>query len=401
MSVSNLTEELPLTEAQIERRALVAEKHEQAKTLLKKQGIDCWLTFSREGSDLLLPYVMGGEYLVGQAALMIFAEGPTVAIVADYDISQVEGEFDIIHAYHGDWKEPFLETLKERNPATIAANYSEGDFGVDGLTHGLYLKLTDVLDSLGMKDRLRSAESITTLVRAIKTPGEVERIRRACAVTQRIFEDVTGLVRPGMTEMEVHEFINERMQTYGVTPSWEAAYCPAVMTSRRPAGHTPPTADKIRAGDGLQIDFGVFYEGYGSDLQRFWYFKKPGESGVDPKLQHAFDTMRDAIRLASELIKPGVRGYEVDEPVRNYVAEQGYTYFHATGHQIGRMAHDGGLTLGPRNVRYGDRVMGELLPGMCFTLEPCIFDMGLEENLVVTEDGCDWLIAPQTEIYVL
>ena len=209
------------------------------KHLLKKQGIDCWLTFSREGSDLLLPYVMGGEYLVGQAALMIFAEGPTVAIVADYDIGQVEGEFDIIHAYHGDWKEPFLETLKERNPATIAANYSEGDFGVDGLTHGLYLKLTSVLDSLGMKDRLRSAESITTLVRAIKTPGEVERIRRACAVTQRIFEDVTGLVRPGMTEMEVHEFINERMQTYGVTPSWEAAYCPAVTTSRRPAGHTP------------------------------------------------------------------------------------------------------------------------------------------------------------------
>jgi len=174
-----------------------------------------------------------------------------------------------------------------------------------------------------------------------------------------------------------------------------------VMTSRRPAGHTPPTADKIRAGDGLQIDFGVFYEGYGSDLQRFWYFKKPGETGVDPKLQHAFETMRDAIRLATELIKPGVRGYEVDEPVRNYVAEQGYTYFHATGHQVGRMAHDGGLTLGPRNVRYGDRVMGELMPGMCFTLEPCIFDMGLEENIVVTEDGCDWLIAPQTEIYVL
>ena len=73
---------------------------------MKKQGIDCWLAFSREGSDLLLPYVMGGEYLVGQAALMIFAEGPTVAIVADYDVSQDEGEFDIIHAYHGDWKEP-------------------------------------------------------------------------------------------------------------------------------------------------------------------------------------------------------------------------------------------------------------------------------------------------------
>ena len=63
------SEALPLTEAQIEKRQLVAEKHAQARDLMRKQGIDCWLTFSREGSDLLLPFVMGAEYLVGQAAL--------------------------------------------------------------------------------------------------------------------------------------------------------------------------------------------------------------------------------------------------------------------------------------------------------------------------------------------
>jgi Xaa-Pro aminopeptidase len=191
------------------------------------------------------------------------------------------------------------------------------------------------------------------------------------------------------------------MQTYQVGPSWEAAYCPSVTTSRHASGHTPPSADKIREGDGLQIDFGVLYEGYASDLQRMWYFKRPGETAVDPKILHAFETMRDGIRMASELIKPGMRGYEIDEPVRNYVKEQGYTFSHALGHQIGRMAHDGGLTLGPRNERYGDRVTGEIMPGMCFTLEPCIFDLGLEENIVVTEDGCEYLIAPQTEVYVL
>jgi Xaa-Pro aminopeptidase len=395
------TEEMPLTEAQIERRQLVAEKHAQAQALLRKQGIDCWLTFSREGSDLLLPFVMGGEYLVGQAALFIFADGPSVAIVADYDRGQVEGEFDVIHAYSGDWKDPFAQVLQERAPATIAVNYSDSDFGIDGLTHGLYLKLTSTLESLSFGGKLISSEPVTTLVRALKTPTEVERIRRACAVTQRIFDDVTGMLRPGLTEMEVHEFINERMTTYGVSPSWEASYCPAVTTSRRPAGHTPPSADKIQAGDGLQIDFGVFYEGYASDLQRFWYLKRPGETAVEPKLLHAFETMRDGIRMAAELIKPGMRGYEIDEPVRNYVKERGYTYSHALGHQVGRLAHDGGLTLGPRNARYGDRVTGELVPGMCFTLEPCIFDIGLEENIVVTEDGCEFLVEPQTAPYVL
>jgi Xaa-Pro aminopeptidase len=394
-------EEMPLTEAQIERRQLVAEKHAQAQELLRKQGIDCWLTFSREGSDLLLPFVMGGEYLVGQAALFVFANGPSVAIVADYDRGQVEGEFDQIHAYSGDWKVPFAQVLQERKPATIAVNYSESDFGIDGLTHGLYIKLTQTLESLNFGGKVVSSESITTLVRALKTPTEIERIRRACAITQRIFDDVTGMLRPGLTELEVHEFINERMVTYGVSPSWEASYCPAVTTSRRPAGHTPPSGDKLQPGDGLQIDFGVFYEGYASDMQRFWYLKRPGETGVEAKLQHAFDTMRDAIRLAAELIKPGVRGYEVDEPVRNYVKEQGYIYTHATGHQMGRLCHDGGLTIGPRNERYGDRVTGEILPGMVFTLEPCIFDIGLEEDIVVTEDGCEFLAPPQTVPYVL
>ncbi len=395
------SEALPLTEAQIERRQLVAEKHAQARELMRKQGIDCWLTFSREGSDLLLPFVMGGQYLVGQAALMIFADGPSVAVVADYDASQVEGAFDEIHAYSLDWKAPWLDTLKDRNPATIAINYSESDFGVDGLTHGNYLRLTSTIAPLGMTDRLVSSEPFTSLVRAIKTPSEVERMRRACLITQQIFEDVTGMVRPGLSEFDVHDFINERMQTYQVEPSWEASYCPSVSTSRHVSGHTPPSADKIREGDGLQIDFGVMYEGYASDLQRMWYFRKPGETGVDPKMLHAFETMRDGIRMAAELIKPGMRGYEIDEPVRNYVKEQGYTYSHALGHQVGRMAHDGGLTLGPRNERYGDRVTGEILPGMCFTLEPCIFNLGLEENIVVTDEGCEYLVAPQTEVYVL
>lgn len=72
-----------LTEAQRLRRELVAEKHAQAVALLNEHGIDCWLTFAREGSDLLLPFVTGGEYIVGTSTLMLFANGPSVAIVAD------------------------------------------------------------------------------------------------------------------------------------------------------------------------------------------------------------------------------------------------------------------------------------------------------------------------------
>ncbi|MGI8476636.1 MAG: M24 family metallopeptidase [Thermomicrobiales bacterium] len=390
-----------LTEEQELRRDLVAEKHAQARSLLRETGIDCWLTFCREGSDLLLPFVTGGEYLVGTSALMIFADGPSVAVVADYDVSQVDAAFDTVLPYSMDWRKPFLAALRDRNPAKIGINYAETDFGIDGLTHGLYLLLTKTLAPIGMAGRLVSAELISEPVRAIKTPSEIERMRRACTITQRIFDDVTTMLKPGLTEAEIAEIMRERMQTYNVLPAWEASFCPSVASSRSRRGHTPPGAVVLNPGDALAIDFGVVHEGYCSDMQRTWYFRKQGEKGAPKDLQHAFDAVRDGILLAASLIKPGVRGYEVDDPARALVAKRGFTFTHALGHQLGRMAHDGGMVLGPDNARYGDRSGGEIAAGMVFTLEPCIGAIGLEDDVVVTERGCDFLFPTQENIYLV
>jgi len=390
-----------LTESEQLRRELVAEKHAQAKALMAANGIDCWLTFQREGSDLLLPFVMGGEYLVGTSALMVFADGPTVAIVADYDASQVEGSFDQVMPYSLDWKEPFRTVLQERNPASIGINYAATDFGIDGLTYGMYLLLVDTLKPIGFENRLVSSEPVSGPVRAIKTPAEIERMRRACAITQRIFDDVTAMLKPGLTELEIYEIINERMQTYGVGPSWEASYCPSVASSKSRRGHTAPGAVVLEPGDALAVDFGVFYEGYASDMQRSWYFAKPGETAPPAEMVHAFNAVRDGILLAAELLKPGVVGWDVDAPVRNLVAERGFKFTHALGHQLGRMAHDGGMVLGPNNTRYSDRSGGIVEAGMVFTLEPCISWVGLEDDVVVTESGCEFLFPTQEAIYVV
>lgn len=390
-----------MTEATRLRLALVAEKHAQAKQLLREHGLDCWLTFSREGSDLLLPFVMGGEYLVGTAALMLFPNGPSVAIVADYDVDQVEGAFDTVIPYSLDWKEPFRQALSERNPSRIGINYAETDFGIDGLTHGMYRLLVQTLEPLGFADRLVSSEPVSGAVRALKTPGEVERMRRACAVTQQIFDELTAMLKPGLTEAQIGEIVDERMQTYGLRPAWEASFCPAVASSKSRRGHAAPGAVELKPGDGLALDFGVVYEGYCSDMQRSWYVAKPGETAPPAELLRPFEAVRDGILLAAELLKPGVRGYEVDQPVRQLVADRGFTFTHALGHQLGRMAHDGGMVLGPNNARYGDRSGGIVEAGMVFTLEPVVAWVGLEDDVVVTEDGCDFLFPMQREIYVV
>jgi Xaa-Pro aminopeptidase len=399
MTSDQATEEL--TEEQQLRRELVAEKHAQAVGLLNKHEIDCWLTFTREGSDLLLPFVIGGEYTAGISALLLFANGPSVAIVADYDVGQVNGIFDQVIPYSLDWKEPFQTVLRERNPTKIGINYSEHDHGMDGLTHGLYLLLQSALAPLGFADRLVSSEPIAATARAVKTPAEIERIRRACEITQRIFDDLTGMLKPGLTEGDIADIIRERMQTYEVGPSWEAALCPAVFSTKSQPGHAPPSATKIERGDGVRVDFGVFYEGYASDMQRTWYLLNPGETDAPDAMRHAHDTVRDGILLAASLLKPGVTGVEVDRPVRQFIADRGYTFTHATGHQLGRLVHDGGMVLGPDNARYGERSRGIVEAGMVFTLEPVVASAMIEDDVVVTESGCEFMSPTQQSIYLV
>ena len=390
-----------LTEAESLRLQLVAEKHAQAKSLLREQGIDLWLTWQREGSDCLLPFVLGVDELVSQSALMIFADGPSVAIVMDYDATVVEGLFDDVIAYSTTWRDPLLQTLRERDPARIAINYDMHDDGIDGLTYGQYLLLMDAVEPLGIRDRFISASPVASLVRQIKTPAEVERMRRACQITEQLFGDIGSMLRPGLTERDIYEMAHEGMKSYGVTASWDPAYCPGVMSSKRDSGHTAPTNIPLEPGDGLRIDMGVIAEGYASDLMRTWYFRKPGENAPPADFQRQFEVVRDAIQLAADTIRPGLSGVEVDTAVRGFVEAHGHSYLHATGHQVGIRAHDGGLLLGPDNARYGERSRGEIREGMTFTLEPVFGPIGLEENIVVTADGCRYLVPPQRDVFLV
>ena len=352
-----------LTESESLRRQLVAEKHAQAIALLNESGIDCWLTFQREGSDVLLPYVLGVDELVSQSAFLLFADGSSAAIVMDYDATVVEGMFDSVTAYQSSWRDPLQTLLKERNPARIGINYDMYDDGIDGLTHGQYLLLMDALNEIGIGDRVVSASPVTSLVRQLKTPAEVERMRRACDITLHIFDDLTGILKPGLSELDVYDYLHDQMKTYNVKTSWDPAYCPGVVCSKRKPGHTPPTTLKLEPGDTLMVDLGVVTEGYASDLIRTWYLARPGETRAPDSVRHTFDTVRDAIQRAAEALKPGVSGIEVDTAARSYVESRGYQYFHATGHQVGTRAHDGGLMLGPDNERYRRRATGTIREG--------------------------------------
>lgn len=387
------------------------EKIAQAVAILQEKDIDCWMTFVRETShnaDPALPLVVPFN-LTWHSAMIITKSGYKVAIAGRYEVVNFErmGGWDEIVSYDQSIQPKLVEVLDRLNPRQIAINYSESDTAADGLSHGMYLTLQRYL--AGKPYTLISAEDVLNPLRGRKTAGEIARIRAAVALTDDIINRITAMLKPGLTELQIADFIHAEYRKEGVIPSWDAGYCPTVTCGpESPVGHVAPSdAYVAAAGQLVRIDQGVVLNEYISDIQRVWYLQPAGETEIPAPVQHAFASVRAAIMAAFDALKPGAQGYTVDDAARATIVAAGYPeYQHAVGHGIGRTVHDGATLLGPRWERYGKTPFGLVEIGGCYTLElgvqvPGYGLVSLEEDVVVTENGVEWLGTPQTELIVV
>ena len=390
---------------------MIREKISQAAGILAEEGIDLWLTFVRESEvngDPVLDLILGAN-CTWHSAFMIPARGGAVAIVGSLDESRIRetGGYEVV-GYKQSIKEPLLEQLRKFDPKTIALNFSENAVMADGLSHGLYLSLLRYLEGTPYAGRFTSSENVVAKLRGRKSPDEIRRIRAAVELAERIFERASKIMKPGLTEKDVASFILGEVDREGVETAWERELCPSVFTGPESAGaHAGPTDRRIEKGHILNIDFGVKVEGYVSDLQRTWYFLRDGETKAPAEVSRAFETIRDAIALAAERIRPGMEGGAVDTIARGYITGKGYAEFpHALGHQVGRHAHDGAGLLCPAWERYGNLPFLAIEETQVYTLEPRITVPGygvatMEEIVVVRPGGGEFLSHPQRELYLV
>ena len=393
---------------------IVAEKVDQAIGILNELEIDAWLTFVRESveaGDPVLPLILG-QNLTWQSALLITRSGERIAIVGKYedDAVRATGVWTEVIPYVQSIRGPLVETLRRLGPRSIAVNYSVDDVKADGLSHGLYLVLADYLADTPYADRLTSAAEIIHALRGRKTATELASIRAAITTTQEIFAAVEKFARPGRTEAEIAQFMQAQAAEHRTKTAWDAPQCPIVTTGPDSViGHALPSAKlTIQPGRIFHLDFGVRRDEYCADLQRAWYVPAHGEDQSPDSVQRAFDTIVRAIQAAAKALEPGVEGWQVDQAARQVIIDAGYPeYQHATGHHVGRSAHDGAGVLGPRWERYGRTPHYALEPGNVLTLELGIDNvddrgyLGLEEMVLVTDDGFEWLSKPQTTLPLL
>jgi Xaa-Pro aminopeptidase len=392
--------------------SLIREKTRQAAGLLDELGLDCWLTFTRESEingDPVLPFLAPGP-VTWHSSFLIVRGGRTRAIVGRYDQKTIQdaGVYDDVVSYVTGFKEPLLDYLKSVDPKTIAVNYSQGSEICDGLTHGMYLTLRDALDEIGMAGRLVSAERLVSALRERKSAYEIGRMREAIRHTQEIFGLAAAFIRPGRTEKEIAAFMRAEVDRRRLTLAWGEATCPAVFTGPDTAqAHYGPTGRAVEPGHILNMDFGVRVDGYCSDMQRTFYILEEGEAAPPADVQKGFAVILRSVRESLAAMRPGVLGRDVDAVARGIVAGAGYEEFpHALGHQVGRFAHDGTALLGPMWEKYAQKPLRPLEPGMVFTLEPRLTVPGrgvvtIEEMVVVTDRGAEWLSEPQRELILV
>jgi len=216
-----------------------------------------------------------------------------------------------------------------------------------------------------------SAGPVFASVRMVKTPEEIEAMRRAIAVALPRFRRAFESLSPGATEAQISSaFGGDNVVQFG--PS-----------SALPHGASTDRA--LARGEAVLIDAWDKPEGYYYDITRSTFFGKPSD-----EYRKVWSIVLEAQGAAIERAAPGVPCAEVDAAARRVIEKAGYgEYFtHRLGHGLGIDVHE------PPYMVAHERTLLE--PGMTFTSEPGIylpgrFGVRIEDDVVCTEGGAESL----------
>jgi Xaa-Pro aminopeptidase len=372
---------------------------------MKEQGVDMWITFTREGNEDPLAQDLRFGDLTWRSAAIIEQNGRRTAIVGSLESETIRQQkfYDDIIGYGSEGAGPKLkEFVKKKKPQRIAVNKSHDEGAADGLTSGMELYLRSALKDYSK--RLVSGEDLAITLRARLVPGEVDLVKKSIRECEKIYDSLEDVIKPGKKDKEVHEFAHRLLKERKVDSAWAFGRCPSVSVGNSPMAHIGYIGAKIKKGDFVRLDFGVKRDGYCSDIQRN-YFVGPGT--IPKGVQRMFKTAREANDVALSILKPGLPGYKVDAAGRRLIVRRGFPeYKHALGHVLGRSTHEIGPLLGPRwPNRYGKQGEKPVQRDMVFTIEPSVSSRfgtcNLEQDVLITSKGYEELSKPQDELIQL
>ena len=354
-----------------------ARRLDRARGELKARGLDLLIATPSTNYEYLTGYNPGrSERLI---ALLLPVVGAPAIVCPSFEVERIK-RHSLVTELHG-WEEQedphalVRETVRRLRPGLGAGG---GTIALESSTaYQTFLRLGRALPGWKFVD----AGPVTDRLRVVKSPEEVALLRRAIAITLDAMAATFAQLAVGSTEVQVAQTLSREMERRGAPGGGLVQFGPS---SALP--HGGPAGPKLERETVVLIDCGCRVGGYTSDITRtIWFGDLPSE-----EFRKVFNVVHDAQTAAMALGRAGTPCEEMDRAARKVITAAGYGPFftHRLGHGLGMDGHE------PEYLVEGNTT--RLEPGMVFTIEPGIYQLGkfgvrIEDDCVMTATGVEVL----------
>lgn len=220
----------------------------------------------------------------------------------------------------------------------------------------------------------------------IKTAEDIEGIKVSAAVNIGALDEVTKMIRPGISTLDIDDVVAEYTYDNGAVPApfnYEGFTKNCCTSVNDVICHGIPSKDVIlKEGDIINVDCSTIKNGYFSDSSRMFIV------GEAPKEIHKFvETVKKSINVGLTQVKPWFHLHDMARELQQYVEAQGYSVVREYGgHGCGLEFHEEPWV--SHTIYAGDDMI--MPPGMCFTIEPMV-NMG-KHKIKDNADGDGWTV---------
>jgi len=227
-----------------------------------------------------------------------------------------------------------------------------------------------------------AAEKIEQLT-MVKSEDEIDKLKHAVEITDKTFDKILTIIKPGMSERDVSAEITYWHKKYGADKD---SFDPIVASGWRGSlPHGVATDKPIENGEMVTLDFGCVANGFCSDFTRTISIGEP-----DSELKKIYQIVFDAQQKAIDSCRDGATTKEVDSVARDYISSFGYgdKFGHGLGHGLGIEVHE--------LPSVSQRMDIKLTDGNVVTIEPGIYVEGLggvriEDDVLIKNGSCEVL----------
>lgn len=215
-------------------------------------------------------------------------------------------------------------------------------------------------------------------LRSVKSKGELDKMRYASLMNDRMMEAVRSYLKPGLAESDIIKFVMNFHESHGGSPR-----VPGVATgvnSSKPH-YARDNNRRLEERDIVMIDCGGWYKGYSHDMTRTFFIGSPTD-----EQRNVYGIVLEAQLAAEAKVAVGAIPRDIDRTARDIISAKGYgeAFNHRLGHGIGMDGHETPYISEANTV--------PLAVGNCFSIEPGIYLKGkfgvrIEDLVMLTDSG--------------